>query len=110
MLAVNKVLLSHETLCHVAVKRRRVKSHGMLTVFGARGQTAARMDGGGSCCSSAGGGATPPKHMTNAVSQCGDRDANTALAPSLSSKVTQKLHSEHIFASAFVARRKGVDV
>lgn len=27
---MNKVLLSHETLCHVAVKRRRVKSHGML--------------------------------------------------------------------------------
>lgn len=75
-----------------------------------REETAAGMDGRGSCCSSAGGGATPPKHMTNAVSQCDDRDANTALTPSLSSKVTQELHSEHIFASAFVTRRKGVDV
>lgn len=36
---MNKALLSHETLCHVAVKRRRVKSHGMLTVFGARGDS-----------------------------------------------------------------------
>lgn len=46
MLTVNKALLSHETLCHVAVKRRRVKSHGMLTVFGARGQPRGWMDGG----------------------------------------------------------------